>query len=148
MAVDSREEQLTEDQIVTMAALETATDYAPEVVLAMFKREIQSPRAKVLRYGNTLFVIHGAKTADNKGTFRALNADVAENYVESGRKFVVDAYDMGYDILVTEFYDESILQIFRTISKNPPNVGMGYSAVRKKDGEFRVTLKLGDLRKG
>jgi hypothetical protein len=83
----------------------------------------------------------------NFGTFRALNADTAANYLESSFQFVTDAYNAGYDGLITDFYDQSILNIFRAISKNPPNPEMGYSAAKLPDGGFRVTLQLGPLRK-
>jgi len=148
VAIDSKKQQLTDEQIITIAAQETGSKYTTDAVIVMFQREAEMPNATLLRYGNTIFIIHAGKTIKNYGTFRALNADTAQNYLESGRQFVIDAYARGFDGLVTEFYDSSILNIFRTISKNPPNPGMGYSARQTADGGYRVTLQLGTPRGG
>jgi hypothetical protein len=37
------------------------------------------------------------------------------------------------------------MNIFKAIGRNPPQEGMGYKAVRTKNG-FRVTVKLGPKR--
>jgi hypothetical protein len=79
------------------------------------------------------------------GTFRALNADTARNYLDNSYTFIKDAYDMGFDILVSDFQDPTIMNLFKGISRNPPREGMGYRAERTKDG-FRVTVKLGPTR--
>jgi hypothetical protein len=48
-------------------------------------------------------------------------------------------------LLLTEFYDPNILNIFRTIAMNPPNPDMGYK-VKQGDGVYQVTLQLGKRR--
>lgn len=143
MAIDSKKQELTDSQIITTAAMDTQSPYSSDVVLGMFDKEMRMPNAVAIRYGNTIFVVHQGKTNKRQGTFRALNADTAQNYLESSRRFVIEAYQAGYDVLVTEFFDQSILNIFRTISKNPPNPEMGYKAMQKPNGEFRVVLQLG-----
>jgi hypothetical protein len=90
-----------------------------------------------------VFLMHHAK--GRIGTFRALNADTARNYLENSRTFIQDAYKMGFDILVSDFQDPTIMNIFKGISRNPPQEGMGYRAERTKTG-FRVTVKLGPAR--
>lgn len=146
VAIDSKQQELTDSQIITQAAMETKSPYSSAVVLGMFDKEMRMPNAVAVRYGNTIFVVHQGKTNKRRGTFRALNADTAQNYLNAGRQFVIEAYKAGYDVLVTEFFDESILNIFRTISKNPPNPDMGYRAMKKQNGEFRVVLQLGTPR--
>ena len=146
MAIDSKKQELTDSQIITMAAMNTNSPYSSDVVLGMFDKEMRMPNAVAIRYGNTIFVVHQGKTNKRRGTFRALNADTAKNYIESSRKFVVEAYQAGYDVLVTEFFDDTILNIFKTISRNPPNPDMGYTALKKSNGEFRVVLQLGTPR--
>lgn len=146
MMVNSNEQELTEDQILTIAAQETKSEYSPDMVKAFFEKEKKTRGFKSYRYGNTIYAVHPSKSDPSKGMFRALNADTAENYVASGFKFITDAYNDGYDILVTEFKDETILNIFRTVSKNPPNPGMGYSTSKLENGDFRVTIKLGTPR--
>lgn len=146
MAIDSKQQELTDSQIITTAAMETKSPYSSDVVLGMFDKEMRMPNAVAIRYGNTIFVVHQGKTNKRHGTFRALNADTAKNYIESSRRFVTEAYAAGYDVLVTEFFDPTILNIFKTISKNPPNPDMGYRAMKKQNGDFRVVLQLGTPR--
>jgi hypothetical protein len=148
MVVDSKERKLNLEELVTIAAEETKSGYPPEIVRSLLVREIAEPGTKTMRYGNTLYVIHPGKTKKNKGTFRALNADTADNYLQSGNQFVIDAYEQGFDTLVTDFKDQSILNIFRSVSKNPPREDMGYEAAQTEDGEFQVTLQLGTPRQG
>ena len=95
------------------------------------------------RQGNTVFLMHHAK--GRIGTFRALNADTARNYLDNSYQFIQDAYKMGFDILVSDFQDPTIMNIFKGISRNPPQEGMGYRAERTERG-FRVTVKLGPAR--
>jgi len=146
VAIDSKKQELTDSQIITMAAMDTNSPYSSDVVLGMLDKELRMPNALAIRYGNTIFIVHQGRTNKRRGTFRALNADTAQNYLESSRKFVIEAYKAGYDALVTDFFDESILNIFRTISKNPPNPDMGYRVTKKPNGEFRVILQLGTPR--
>ena len=106
------------------------------------------PDSKFYRYGNTVYVVHGSPKNPSKGTFRALNADTAPNFMASGFAFVVDAYKNGYDTLVTQFRDQSLLNIFRNVAKNPPNPGMGYNVQMLANGEYQVALQLGQKRQG
>jgi hypothetical protein len=57
------------------------------------------------------------------------------------------AYKMGFDIMQTEFEDPTIINVFKAISRNPPQEGMGYKAEKTTKG-YRVTLKLGPKREG
>lgn len=147
-AVDSKKQELNANQIVTIAAQNTKSPYSAQTVLGLFLKETQAPNTLMMRYGNTLYVIHPGREKKSVGTFRALNADTAQNFLESGYQFVNDAYEKGFDVLQTTFQDESILNIFRTISKNPPREGMGYAVRRTQGKGFTVTLKLGLARVG
>lgn len=147
-AVDSKKQELNANQIVTIAAQNTKSPYSAQTVLGLFLKETQAPNTLMMRYGNTLYVIHPGREKKSVGTFRALNADTAQNFLESGYQFVNDAYEKGFDVLQTTFQDESILNIFRTISKNPPREGMGYAVRRTQNKGFTVTLKLGLARVG
>jgi hypothetical protein len=66
----------------------------------------------------------------------------------SGFAFVVDAYKNGFDTLVTQFRDQSLLNIFRNVAKNPPNPGMGYNVQMLDNGEYQVALQMGTKREG
>lgn len=146
--VDSRQQMLDLGQLLKVAAENTKSEYPIEFVYAAFVKEVQMPDSKFFRYGNTVYVVHGSPNTPGKGVFRALNADTAPNFLASGYAFVVDAYKAGFDTIVTQFTDQSLLNIFRQISKNPPNPGMGYSVSTLDNGEYQVTLKLGPSRQG
>lgn len=144
--VDSKQQKLDANQIVIIAAQNTKSPYPSATVLGMLLKEAKAPNVSLMRYGNTLYLVHPNPNKKSTGSFRALNADVAENFIASGYEFVKDAYEKGFDVVQTTFQDESILNIFRTISKNPPQEGMGYSVRRTKGDGFNVTLKLGPVR--
>lgn len=143
MLVDSKQKKLGEQAILMIAAQETKSQYPASTVYAAIVKEMNIPGTSIVREGNTIFIIHN--TEGRIGIFRALNADTARNYLESSYAFIQAAYKMGFDILVSEFEDPTIMNLFKAISRNPPNEGMGYRAERVKNG-FRVTVKLGPKR--
>jgi len=143
MLVDSKKKQLSQDAIVMIAAQETKSPHPASTVYAALVKEMNMPGTSLVRDGNTLFVIHVGQ--GRTGVFRALNADTARNYLENSYAFIQGAYKMGFDVLVSEFEDPTIFNIFKAISRNPPQEGMGYKAERTKKG-FRVTVKLGPKR--
>jgi len=146
--VDSRQQMLELGELLKVAAENTQSEYPMEFVYAAFVKEVQMPDSKFYRYGNTVYVVHGSPKNPSKGTFRALNADTAPNFMASGFAFVVDAYKNGFDTLVTQFRDQSLLNIFRNVAKNPPNPGMGYNVQMLANGEYQVALQLGQKRQG
>jgi hypothetical protein len=143
MAVDSKERELSVEEILEIAAEETGSQYDSKQVKNYFLKEVMSPNVKTYRYGNTIYMVHPGKTKKNTGTFRALNADTAENYMASGQRFAEDAYASGFKDLVTQFKDQSLINIFRNVSKNPPREGMGYSVQMTDNGNYLVGLRLG-----
>jgi hypothetical protein len=143
MLVDSKKKELGVEAILMIAAQETKSPHPASTVYAAMVKEMNMPGTSIVRDGNTLFVIHSA--GGRVGLFRALNADTARNYLESSYAFIQGAYKMGFDTLVSEFEDPTIMNIFKAISRNPPQEGMGYKAERTSNG-FRVTVKLGPKR--
>ena len=143
MLVDSKNKQLSSESILMIAAQQTKSPYSPEQVYAALVKEMNLKGTSTYREGNTVFLMHHAK--GRIGTFRALNADTARNYLDNSYQFIQDAYKMGFDILVSDFEDPTIMNIFKGISRNPPQEGMGYRAERTERG-FRVTVKLGPAR--
>jgi hypothetical protein len=143
MLVDSKKKELGMEAIMMIAAQETKTPYPASTVYAAMVKEMNLPGTSIFREGNTLFVIHNAE--GRVGVFRALNADTARNYLENSYTFIQAAYKMGFDTLASEFEDPTIMNIFKAISRNPPQEGMGYRAEKTKKG-FRVTVKLGPKR--
>jgi hypothetical protein len=143
MLVDSKKQELSSESILMIAAQQTKSPYSPEQVYAALVKEMNTKGTSTYREGNTVFLMHHAK--GRIGVFRALNADTARNYLDNSYTFIKDAYDMGFDVLVSDFKDPTIMNLFKGISRNPPREGMGYRAERIKDG-FRVTVKLGPAR--
>ena len=146
--VDSRQEMIPVGDVLRIAAQNTESEYPPEFLYTTFVKEVQMPNSKFFRYGNTIYVIHGSENEPRKGFFRALNADVPENFMQSGFQFAVDAYKAGFDTVVTQFRDQSLINIFRNVGKNPPTPGMGYNVQMLEDGEYQVALQLGTPRGG
>jgi hypothetical protein len=143
MLTDSKKKELSVESILMIAAQNTKSKYSAQQVYASLVKEMNLEGTSVYREGNTLFIMHHAK--GRIGIFRALNADTARNYLDNSYTFIQDAYKMGFDILVSDFEDPTIMNIFKGISRNPPQEGMGYRAERTKTG-FRVTVKLGPAR--
>lgn len=165
--VDSRQKMLSVDEILTMAAKNTGIKAPISEIIKKFTTELSIPKTWKFRHGNTIFIIHPSDERPHWGVFRALNADTARNYLESSRLFTKKAYDDGYDFLVTQFEDETILNIFKAIARNPMNPDMGYvvhrlkpqknpskitlpseSVIPKLNSGYQVTLQCGTPRKG
>ena len=143
MMIDSRQQMLTVNDLLQAAAENTESQYPVQIVLAAFWKEVEMENSKFFRYGNTIFVVHSDATRAGLGSFRAINADIAQNFLQSSYQFVIDAYRAGFYQLVTKFKDQSLLNIFKIISNNPPNPGMGYDVQQQPDGQYLVTLQLG-----
>ncbi len=148
MLVDSTTKKLTIPEIVAVATKETMSEYPPAAVLASVASELQQPQTYSILEGNTLFIIH--KGEGRNGMFRALNADVPANYLNNCLVFSGAAYKLGFDSLITQFKDKSLLNIFRFVEKNRQKVNpdMGFLAEQAEDGEYIVTIKLGPERAG
>ena len=143
MLTDSKKKELSVEAVLMIAAQQTKSKYSAEQVYASLVKEMNMEGTSVYRQGNTVFLMHHAK--GRIGIFRALNADTARNYLDNSYTFIKDAYDMGFDILVSDFQDPTIMNLFKGISRNPPREDMGYRAEKTKTG-FRVTVKLGPAR--
>lgn len=146
--VDSKHQQLSNEEIIQIAAQETGSQYSPEQVTASIMAEVHNAGAIMMREGNTLFLVQKSPKDPSVGVFRALNADTARNYLQNSLVFTQAAAAAGFKTIVSTFYDESLLSIFKYISRNPPFPGMGYTAQRTQDGGFRVTVNLGGGEQG
>ena len=148
MLVDSTTKKLTVPEIIAVATKETASEYPTAAVLASVYEEMQQPQTYTIMEGNTLFIIH--KGEGRNGMFRALNADVPANYLNNCLVFSGAAYKLGFDSLITQFKDPSLLNIFKFVEKNRQKVNpdMGFVAQQAEHGDYVVTVKLGPERAG
>jgi hypothetical protein len=144
--VDSNQQQLTSEQIIEIAAENTKVGRPIKEVKDMLTIEFRMPNIWKMRQGNTIFIVHKSKEA-GYGFFRSLNADTARNFLVNSRMFADAAYKVGFDVVVTQFNDLSLLGVFKAISRDPVREGMAYSAQKTNDGGLQVTLVLGPARK-
>jgi hypothetical protein len=144
--VDSQQQELSPEDIVAIAALNTDAGIDRQQAIQMINTELQMDDTLFIRQGNTLFIIH--KAAPGIGWFRALNADTAPNFLANSLEFIKACYKMGFDTMASTFDDPAIISVFRYISKNPPNPDMGYEIEAMDDGSFMGTIKTGPSRGG
>lgn len=146
--VDSKHQKLSQEEIIAIATKETGSKYSVEQVKASLSSEAYEMHAVMLREGNTIFVVHQDKNNPKVGVFRALNADTIPNYAKNCVAFTQAIGMAGFQYLVTEFEDKSLLSIFEYVRRNQPFPNMGYNAQKAKDRElYRVTVNLGDTGK-
>ena len=148
MLVDSKQEQLDIFQIATIATAQTKSEYSPDAVIASLIEELKQPDTYSILEGNTLFIIH--KGEGRNGMFRALNADIPANYLNNSLVFAKACYQLGFDYIVTQFKEPSLLNIFNYVEKyrDKVNPDMGFVSQKTDDGQFVVTVKLGPERGG
>ena len=146
MLVDSQKKMLKPQEIILEAAQHAGGEYSPEQVYAALIKETHMKDAILMRQGNTLFIVH--KGEHRVGVFRALNADTANNYLQNSLIFTKAMYMAGFDSMVSNFDNPALLKIFKYVSKNPPQEGMGFKASRLKDGSYQVVVQLGKPREG
>jgi hypothetical protein len=140
--VDSKQKQLNSAEIIMTALENTRSKHPPQIAFTAIMAEFGQPNTDVKIMGNTLFVLH--KADNHQAFFKALNADVARNFVESSRAYVVYAKkELGMKMLVTEFEDPAISTLFHAISKKPPMPGMGFKEYKTSTGMNRIVLNLG-----
>ena len=144
MIVDSNQKMLTVGEIIQEAAQSTGVNRPFEEVVQVLQMELSMPNIWKCREGNTLFIVHKS-AKPGFGYFRALNADTAQNYVANSRKFIAAAYQVGFDYLVTQFQDPTVLNIFKIIARDKP-ADMGYAMQRTNTDGYQVTVKLGKSR--
>jgi hypothetical protein len=147
MITDSKKEMLSQQEIIETALNETGSKYNLKQGTAAILAETHMPNCIVMREGNTLFIINFDPKDKTKGMFRALNADTAKNYLENSRTFIKAAGMAGFTMLISQFRDKSILNIFKYISRNPPLKNMKYESQPMKHGGYQVTVLIGKQNK-
>jgi hypothetical protein len=144
MIVDSNKTKLPMAEVIKNAAQDMKSSYPANVVFVSIMKEATEPTATITQRGNTVFIVHNCKK--RIAAFRALNCDTAENYLKASKVFAADMYKVGYDYMVTQFTDPTLLKIFKYVGKDKPK-NMGYQVKKNKD-TYTVTVKLGKPRTG
>jgi hypothetical protein len=141
--IDSNQQKLSQEEIITIAAKETGGKYTPEQVKASLSAEAYEMGGLMLQEGNTIFVIHPSAQMRGVGVFRAINADTMPNYLKNSLVFTKAVGLAGFRYIVTVFDEPSLLNIFKYVKRNQPFPGMGYAVQRTSDGQYKVTVNLG-----
>ena len=143
MFVDSKKEMLDDMALLRLAFENSKTPYTTEEGIAAVLAESRMPNCIMMREGNTLFIINYVPKQKNQGMFRALNADTPANFLQNSLEFIKAAGLAGFTLLVSQFQDPALLQIFKYISRKPPFPGMGYAVQEMREGGYQVTVNLG-----
>lgn len=117
----------------------------------LFVAELGMPNARLYKFGNTIFVIHPSEQRPEFGIFRALNADVAENFIKNSKQFTAKALEDGFVALKVQFSDPAILKLFKMIALDEQargNTNTGYAVGKAKNGDYSITLVLDKQRMG
>ena len=142
--VDSKKQKLNIGQIIPIFLKNTGQAQNPAVMIPAILSELSQPTVKTRQIGNTVFELITSKQGHEQAFFKAFNADTGDNFVENSKQFVVWARRvMGLKILVTEFKDPALVQLFKVISMNPPMPNMGYKVFKTNGGSIRIVLNLG-----
>jgi hypothetical protein len=143
--VDSRHQELSQEEILAIAAKETGGGYSVEQVKASLSAEAYEMGAIMMREGNTIFVVHQDKEKPHIAVFRALNADTIKNFTQNCVVFAKAMGMAGFRYMVTQFKEESLLNIFEYVRRHQPFPNMGYAVNKTTDGGYQVTVNLGDI---
>jgi len=143
MLVDSNEQKLSFPQIVKTALEETGGGRPVKDAMDLLTIELNQPGVKPYRFGNTIFILHQNEEREDAAYFRALNADLAQNYVNNSIKFIAAAADDGFKILVTRFDDDRPLQVMNIFRKQASQVGISWVVQNMKNGGYQAIFQLG-----
>lgn len=147
--VDSKHQELSNDEIISIAAQDTGSPYSPEQVKASLVAETHEAGAIIMRQGNTLFVVHKNPNQPTEAFFRALNADTARNYIANTTMFLKAIHATGIERLITQFENPTLLNIVNVIVRDKPIPTMQLPEVSKVDEDTtQVIVDLGPKSKG
>jgi hypothetical protein len=142
--VDSKHKKISPEEIIAIAAEKTGGKYSADQIKASVAMEIHKSKAWVMRENNTLFIINAVPNQSTIAVFRALNGDTIPNYLKNSVMFTEAMGRAGFKYLVTRFSDKSLLNIFEYVRRNAPFEGMGYAVQQLQNGDYKVTVNLGN----
>lgn len=145
--VDSSQQKLKMEDIIKISAANTKSPYNFTQVYVSIMKELTLPGSIVIQKGNTIFLLHRVEKQPRIAIMRALNADIGPNYLKNSEAIVPELYDQyGFDTVVVQFTDPTIINIFKYIGRKRPG-GLGYIVQKSKDNKtYQVTAKLGPPR--
>jgi len=148
MLIDSNHHKLTTSQIIIEGANNIPDNkYSHRQILASILAEAKMPHVRLIREGNTLFIVHKSDV-HHVAMFRALNADTPHNYLKNSEVFTKAMWTLGFDFMVSYFEDPAIIHVFNWVSKHPFHAGMALKIDKMDNGEYRAIVQLGPERGG
>ena len=146
--VDSKKRELSQEEIIAIAAKETGGKYTADQIKAALTVEAYELGALMLRQGNTMLIVHQNKSNPTTAFFRAINADTIDNSLKNCVEFAKALGEAGFEYMAMEFDDPALLNIFKYIGRKRPFEKMGYAIQKSsKTGRYRVTVSLGETPK-
>lgn len=141
--IDSKKTKLEMTAIISIAAKNTKSKYSYYQVYGSILKELTMPRSIIMQLGNTVFIMHRTEQDPTVAVMRALNADTAQNFLDSCEKFAQLAYnEYKIDTIVSFYEDKTLNNVFAYVGRNQP-ANMGYQIATLEDGSFRATARLG-----
>jgi len=144
--VDSKQKMLGINELIQEAYENEETHRLPlELEYPRFVQEAMMPNSYFLRYGNTIFVLHGSESKAGMAAMRIIKADTDENFVQALFQCFKDAYEIGYFVLVVrEQLNDALIKSLDMVEKSPPNEDFEYIEDEDSDGTPIIAIVLGD----
>lgn len=140
--VDSKKDKLSIPEIITRAVYSNPpVGVPPYAAILSIVKEGSLPNTEVKQYGNTVFITHFSKDRD-LAVGRALNADVANNFIFNGEDYMRDLVRNGTTKFVTQFEQKSFARAFMVLQKNPITTEMKMWLFDAKNGQTQVRIAL------
>ena len=143
--VDSAKKKLSPPEIMSIAAAELdLKGVTVEAAMLGVAQEVSMPNVDLTQVGNTAFVGHRGKgKSKNKMVGRAFNVDTARNFVSNYVEYLAQLQGKGITHYSIDFEGEDLVPVAKAVGKRLPELGMGGSMAKFKDGTgYRVYFLL------
>jgi hypothetical protein len=144
--VDSKQKMLGINELIQESYENEEEHRLPlELEYPRFVQEAMMPNSYFLRYGNTIFVLHGDDKQAGIASMRILRADTDENFIQALYQCFKDAYEIGYYLLVVrENISEPVINALDIIENDPKNPDIEYSLDNDSDGDDVMGIVIGN----
>lgn len=142
---DSKKQQLAMQDVI-LYSIENLRDKLPvpmEQAILLIIEEAKLPNTDMMLLGNTVFISHYSEDG-KQAVMRALNVDIAKNYMRSGEVFIRYMLQRGVESFVTQYDVESYGVPLKQIQKNKLGT---VTFDRTKKGTFLALVQLNKPRK-
>jgi hypothetical protein len=140
--VDSNKEQLSIPDIITQAVYNNPPKGVPPyAALLSIVKEGTMPNTEVKQYGNTVFITHFSEDRD-LAVGRALNIDLAKNFIINGEEYIADLVRGGTKKWVAQFDQKSFATALMAFKRKPITTEMKLWMVDTPKGETQVRIAL------